>query len=117
VTASEIGTETGRGTGKGTEIGTGKGRGNENENGKERPDQLWPFLLVLAQPPFLKTTVTAIVSKARSITVTATATATETEIVIVTVTVSAQERAPIPPRLLLPRPPFRPCENLVLAHQ
>jgi len=61
--------------------------------------------LVLAQPPFSKTSVTAIVSKAKSITVTA------------TVTETAEERARTPLCFLLPRPHSRPCENLVPARR
>jgi hypothetical protein len=52
------------------EIGTGTGR--EIENGKERPAHLWPFLQVL----FSRTSVNAIVWKARYIIVTATANVT-----------------------------------------
>jgi hypothetical protein len=64
VNASEI--ETGTGT------GTGTGREKGNGNGKERPAHLWPFRQVL----FSRTSVNAIVWKARSIIVTATANVT-----------------------------------------
>lgn len=93
-----------------TEIGIGKeevneiGRGIEIEIGKETRTHLCPFNWVLVQVPFLRTSVTAIVWKARR------TIATETAIVTV------QELA-IPLRSLPLRPPFPRFVNPVRVRQ
>jgi hypothetical protein len=71
-----------------SEIGTGTGTGSEIENGKERPAHLWPFRQVL----FSRTSVNAIVWKARSIIVTATATANVTVEDLAHITLHSQPR-------------------------
>jgi hypothetical protein len=87
-----------------TEIGTGKEEENEIGRGrgigKERPGHLCPFNWVLVQPPFLMTSVIAIVWKERR------TIATETAIVTV------QGLAHIPLRSLPLRPPFPQFVNV-----
>jgi hypothetical protein len=62
------------------ETGTGTGTGREKENGTERPGHLWPFRQAL----FSRTSVSAIVWRARSIIVTATANVTVEDLAHIT---------------------------------